>query len=76
MGQSSTGPQLTAAVVSDTAESYLVGAIQPLSITTEGRLRTSVVEAHTYMNLFDSGLGSNPGTDPFSIELTLPNPPL
>lgn len=40
------------AIVSDATESYVDGDIKPLSLTTDGRLRTTVVNAPTYMEFF------------------------
>lgn len=45
------GP-VTKGVVSDAVESYIGGDVKPLSLTTEGRLRTTAVEAPTYVEFF------------------------
>lgn len=46
-----TGPMIQA-VVNDTPENYVPGAIQPISLTTEGRIRVAVTEALTYLDFF------------------------
>lgn len=41
--------------VNETPEAYITGEVQPLSMTTEGRLRVSAYPATTYMELFHGG---------------------
>lgn len=41
--------------VSDTPESYTEGAAHPFSITTEGRIRVSSIQAHLDMEFFSGG---------------------
>lgn len=40
------------AIVSNTPETYSVGNVVPLSVTTEGRLRVSAAEAVTFLDHF------------------------
>lgn len=61
-------------VVSDTPEAFVDGELRPFSLTTDGRLRATVVAANTWMNLFDFGLGENPGSDPAQFTSGPTNP--
>lgn len=45
------GPMVQA-VVSDTPNSYIDGEVRPLSMSSEGRLRATVVQASTYLEFF------------------------
>lgn len=75
-GTSTPGPMVQA-VVNDAVENYTSGAVQPLSLTTQGRLRVSSLPANTYMNFFDdiSMGGDAPNTNPFGFVNTPANAP-
>lgn len=47
-------------LVNDTPNMYLVGQIQPLSLTPDGRLRTTTYPASTYMEMFITMNLTNP----------------
>lgn len=65
-GASTPGPMVQA-VVNESVENYQTGQVQPLSLTTQGRLRVSSAPATNHLNFFDDDSlgGSNPSTDPF-----------
>lgn len=52
MAQGTASGTITKALVSDAVESYIGGEVRPLSLTTDGRLRTTSIDAPTYMEFF------------------------
>lgn len=69
-GTTVSGP-VSQAVVNDTVEQYSVNTVQTLSITTEGRLRVSSVQANVYLEMFDDpdGMGGdNPSSNPLAFK--------
>lgn len=53
-GTSTSGPMVQG-VVNDSIENYTTGQVQPLSLTTAGRLRVSMVPANVYLEMFHGG---------------------
>jgi hypothetical protein len=61
-------PVMPIGLVSETPSVYVDGQTRPLSLTPEGRLRTSTVQAVTHMDLFGDTRPIE--TDPDDLDLT------